>query len=240
MVVDDGADIELARGMHRDDPLGQHAGVLERDHVAAHADDGVDDRIAEFTAQGVAALAADAQDLDRLSRRLQLSRPTAHLARDVGVESAAQAAIRRDRNQEMHVILARSHQQRRRARAFRQAGGESGNHPFHALGIGSGAFGRDLGSAQLRRGDHLHGRRDLLRRRDAVDANPEVFQVGHEPLAPLPPSLGHPMKSSSRSDRDTPSVSRSCPRSDPFRCESRPGGPGRWPARPPTTPPRTA
>ena len=94
---------------------------------------------------------------------------------DVGVEAAAQAAIGGDDDQQQGArsIPAGSSQQRVRRSHRRASQGELNTRSI------SCAYGRLranalLRAAQLRRRDHLHGLRDLLRRLDRADAAPDV------------------------------------------------------------------
>ena len=50
---------------------------------------------------------------------------------------------------------------------------------LHALGIGARCLGLFLGTAQLRRGDHLHRRGDALGRFHRCDSDPKIFEAGH-------------------------------------------------------------
>jgi len=63
------------------------------------------------------------------------------------------------------------------------AAGQLGHHARHALGIGTRGDRLFLGAAQLGRRHHLHRRRDLPRRLDAVDPDLEVLEAGHAALS---------------------------------------------------------
>ena len=95
--------------------LGDVVGVGEAELLDALEVDAVDDLPAEVAAQAVGALAADADDLDRLAVAQQPLRVGARQPGDVGVEAAAQAALGRHDDQQMHLILAGADQQRRGA-----------------------------------------------------------------------------------------------------------------------------
>ena len=121
-------------------------------------------------AQDVVALAADDEDLDRLAFGQQPPRILARQPRDRAVEGAGKAALAGADDEQMHVLLARC---RRSAAARPAAGrrcGDVGEHRAHALGIGPRRHRRFLRAPQLRRGHHLHGLGDLLRRLHRGDA----------------------------------------------------------------------
>ena len=69
------------------------------------------------------------------------------------------------------------------------AGLDAGHHSvhqgFHTLSIGPGPLEQALRPGQLGRRDHLHHPRNLLGALDALDAVPDLFQIGHCPLDPF-------------------------------------------------------
>ena len=137
--------------------------------------DALDDQRGEVAAQDVVALLADADDLDRLAGGEKLADMVARKPRDLAVEAAAQAALRRADDEQMHVVLAGSGHQGRRIAAAAHRFGDVGQHGAHALRIGTRGLGGLLRATQLRRGDHLHRLGDLLRRLDRGDPVAEVF-----------------------------------------------------------------
>ena len=154
-------------------------GVGEFDAALARVADLASDAARKFAPQVIPALASDGQDLDRLALGLQAARKRARMPPDVRVERAGKTAISGDRHQQVVLVLARASQQRRRIWHIRNRSGERAQHALHAFSIGARGFRLRLGAAQLRSRHHLHGGGDLLRRFDAVDPGPEVFQRGH-------------------------------------------------------------
>ncbi len=98
----------------RDDLPGDRIGVDEADLLDLAQVDAVDDQRGVVAAQDVVALLADADDLDRLAVGQQLADVVAREAGDLRVEAAAQAALGRADDQQMHVVLAGAGHQRRR------------------------------------------------------------------------------------------------------------------------------
>ena len=178
-VVDHCADVEFAGLEHLGDFSGDRVGVLEAQPAPADIAVGADDRIGPVAAQQVPALAADADDFDRFARFGQLGGHLAGPAHDAGIETAAQAAVGSDRDEQVGPVVAGAGQHGRNAGPALQAGRQRAEHPVHALGIGPGSFRLLLRAAQLRGGDHLHRRRDLLRRLNARDAVAQVFEARH-------------------------------------------------------------
>src|SRR5262245_42912729 len=88
-VVEERRRVERTALEHQDDPRGDLVGDGKAE-AAADIVDRVDDQRAEIAAQLVAALAADAQDLDLLAVGLELADKGARAARDRRVEAAAQ------------------------------------------------------------------------------------------------------------------------------------------------------
>ena len=76
-------------------------------------------------------------------------------------------------------VLAGADHQRRAAVAALERGGEIGEHRLHARGVGPRRLGRRLRAPELRRGHHLHGLGDLLRRLDRGDAVAQLLQRRH-------------------------------------------------------------
>ena len=91
------------------------------------------------------------------------------------LKAPREAALAGADDEEMDLVLARADHQRRPALAALERRGEIGEHRLHARGIGTGGFGRALRTPKLRRGHHLHGLGDLLRRLDGGDAVAQVL-----------------------------------------------------------------
>ena len=127
----------------------------------------------------VVALAADAEDLDLLAVGDQRVGVLAGEPHDRGVERAAQAALGGADEQEMDAGRRRCRRAAAARRGCRDRGGDVAEHLLHALGIGTRRLGRRLGTAQLRRRDHLHRLGDLLRRLGRGDAVAQVLEAGH-------------------------------------------------------------
>ncbi len=130
-------------------------------------------------AQLVAAFSADAENLDLFSFAQKLIDQLPRTPDDVGVESAAQSAIRCCDDQKLHLLRAGAGQQFRRARIVLQRARQRGNHRRHLLGIGPRRLRRILRPLQFRCRHHLHGARDLARGLHAGDAVAECFQARH-------------------------------------------------------------
>ena len=135
-----------------------------------------DDLLVELAAELLVALAADAEELDLFALGDQRQRALARQTHDRGVEGARQAALAGADQQQMHLILAGTGQQRRRAGRTRGSGRDVGDHRVHFFRVGPRRFGGGLRTAQLGGRDHLHGLGDLLRRLGRGDADPHVFQ----------------------------------------------------------------
>src|SRR5579872_1682838 len=156
-VVDQDADVDLARGQHGGDADADVLRVAEFQSALAGEGDVAGDAAGEFAAQIVATLAADRQDLDGLAFGFEAARECAGRATDARVERAGEAAIGGDRDQQVVLLLAGAREQGRGIRHVGHGGGEGTQHAFHALGIGTRGFRLRLGAAQLRRRHHLHG-----------------------------------------------------------------------------------
>ena len=99
---------------------------------------------------------------------------------DVGVEAPAQPAVGRDHDEERASTSSRDLsfvQQRMRRRV--DAGGQAVEHPLHLRCVRPRLLNPLLRAAELRRGDHLHRLRDLLRRFHRANAAPDVEKRGH-------------------------------------------------------------
>ena len=136
---------------------------------------GVEDKVAELTAQHVAALLADAQDLDRLAVLLELVDALARGACDGRVEAAAQAPLGGGDDDKPGLFGAGADQHSRRPFMIGQVGGQRGDHSLHAFGVGPCRLGPFLGAPQPRRRHHAHGPGDFLGRAHAVDARAQVL-----------------------------------------------------------------
>ena len=127
----------------------------------------------------VEALLADAEDLHLLAVGEQAVDVLAGQPDDGRVERAAQPALGGADDQQMNLVLAGADHQRRTAFAALERRGEIGEHRLHAGGVRPRRLGRHLRAPELRRGHHLHGLGDLLRRLDGRDAVAELFQRRH-------------------------------------------------------------
>ena len=136
----------------------------------------LDDLLVEVAAELLVALAADAEDLDLFALADQRQRALAGQTHDRRIEGAGQSALAGAHQQQMHLILAGTGQQRRRTGRTRGRGRDVGDHRVHLFGVGPRRFGGGLRAAQLGGRDHLHGLGDLLRRLGRGDADPHVFQ----------------------------------------------------------------
>jgi len=79
----------------------------------------------------------------------------------------------------VHLILAGTRQQRRRAGRAGGGGRDIGDHRVHSFGVGPRRLRAGLRPAQLRGGHRLHGARDLLRVFHAGDAAADLGKGGH-------------------------------------------------------------
>src|SRR6266568_4133186 len=125
-------------------------------------------------AEIVAPLAAEEGQAQVLS--LVLAQEARRGADDVGVETPAEPLVRGDH--EEHDALAPAVQEEG-VGARIGAGSQIPQHLEHLPGVGPGREHGLLGAAQLGRGDHLHGLRDLLRALDAADPPADVDEGGH-------------------------------------------------------------
>ena len=129
-------------------------------------------------AQDVVALAADAEDLDRLAVGQQAA---AH-GRGRAARSCELKPPHRPRSAVQTTSRCTSSLPVPASSARRLAGaadaGRGWRAPRPCARIGPRRLGRLLRAAQLRRGDHLHRLGDLLRRLHRGDAVAEVFEAG--------------------------------------------------------------
>ena len=102
----------------------------------------------EGPAQGVIALLADAEDLDRLALAGEGVRVVAREAHDCGIEGAAQSALAGADDQQVNQVRAAA-DQKARALAIGRGAGQIGQHRFNLFGIRAGRFDRGLRAAQL-------------------------------------------------------------------------------------------
>ena len=79
----------------------------------------------------------------------------------------------------MHLVLTRSREQLRPLTARHRTRGKSCHHRIETLRIGPRVLGLVLRTAELGRGNHLHGLGDLPRRLDAVDPVSKVLETWH-------------------------------------------------------------
>jgi hypothetical protein len=97
---------------------------------------------------------------------------------DLAVERAGEAAVSRDRHDRGRALVFAPLEQR--DRAHRSGRPRDAAHQLeHAVGVGPHRLDPLLGAAQLRRGDELHGPRDLLRVGDRPDAALGVLNRRH-------------------------------------------------------------
>ena len=174
--VEQRADVELAGVETRQHLLGDVLGVDEAELTNAAQIEMLDDLLLEQAAELLVALAADAEEFHFLALRDQRLGALARQAHDRGVESAGQAALAGADQQQVNLVPAGAGEQRRRTGRACGGAGDIGDHRAHLVGIGARRLGRLLGAAQSRRGDHLHGLGDLLRRLGGGDADPHVFK----------------------------------------------------------------
>src|SRR5690606_2183440 len=93
--IEQRADVELAGVEERNHLRRDRVGIGEADLLHLAQIDPVDDHRAEIAAQYVEALLADAEDLDRLALGQKVPRMIARQTRDLAVETAAKATLRR-------------------------------------------------------------------------------------------------------------------------------------------------
>jgi hypothetical protein len=156
-VVDDGADVEFTGIEHGDDLRRHHVGFGEGDALAAKTLEAFDQIGTEVALDLLAALAAHGQDLHRLAVADQVGGQPPDVTHDGRVETATQTAIGGHHDDQVHVGLAGAGQHGGGTRLTGQRTRQGSQHPFHALGEGSGRFRRALGATELRGCDHLHG-----------------------------------------------------------------------------------
>jgi hypothetical protein len=94
---------------------------------------------------------------------------------DVGIEAAAQTAVRRDDNQQRTPGTLRR-KTKQRMRILIDARDQTVQHLQHPLGERARRNHPILRAFQPGRGDHLHRLGDLLRRLDRADPAPEIDQ----------------------------------------------------------------
>ena len=133
----------------------------------------------------VPALLADGDDLDRLALGEQVRRLGLGELGDVGVEATAQATFGGHHHQKMHLVLARPGQKPRRVLGVPHRGRELFHHRVEAFGVRPRHFRGLLSAAKLRRGDHLHGLRDLAGLFDRRDPVFQVLEIRHCLISPL-------------------------------------------------------
>src|SRR5690606_19360831 len=104
---------------------------------------------------------------------------------DEGVETAAEAAVRRHDDEKVNLVLARAAQKEGTVVANRDVADEAREHFGHLAGIGPAGLRLLLGAAQLAGRDHLHGRRYLPRGFHAGDAGSEVLKAWHPVSIPF-------------------------------------------------------
>ena len=113
LVVDQCADIELARLEHLGNTPADPGRRIESRRRLGDVLERIDDPVAEVTAQEPGALAPDDQQLDRLAVGGEDFVALACPPGDGTVEAAAQASVRRDENEQVHFVLAGAGKQRR-------------------------------------------------------------------------------------------------------------------------------
>src|SRR5262249_7261932 len=111
------------------------------------------------------------------------------LAQEVGVETAAEAAIAGQQDEVDATLLAASQQW---MRLLGEPGDDGREHLRELCGVGPRLLGGLLRTAQACSGDHLHGVGDLLRRADRADPLAEVLQAGHQAAKRVSNSLSAP------------------------------------------------
>jgi len=171
-------DVEFARGVAREQVVGDFASLLETEHLVLTQLMVGEDRVRVEATQHAALLAGEVE-AHGLALRLQLLRLSACGADDVAVERAGEAAFRGRDDEQVDLVLAGARQQRRDARTARQLARQAGDDRLQPLGIGTTGLRRFLRTAQLGGGDHLHRLGDLLGRLDRVDPDLEGLQRRH-------------------------------------------------------------
>jgi hypothetical protein len=139
-------------------------GALHR-HLAAHVLEVAD------------ALAADDVQRDGEPLPLEPREQRARLLDEVGVERPAEAAVRREQHDRRALRRRRLTEQRVLLRELRRV--EVGDDVGEGVGEGARRGHAVLGALHLRRGDHLHRLRDLLRVLHGLDAPAELATLGH-------------------------------------------------------------
>jgi len=141
----------------------------------------------------VVRLLAEGDQADRGALLLLLAQERAHGAVHVRVEPAGKALVAAHGDHD-DVLLVAPLEERMSGRAVLVRGDprrDGGERRLERRGVGTRREDAVLRAAQLRRRDHLHRLRDLLRVLHAADPAPDVDQVGHGRAARLPtrPSL---------------------------------------------------
>jgi hypothetical protein len=133
------------------------------------------DDLRPAAAEEVSPLAPDRQNLDRLT--LVLAHEGRRGLRQIRVEGPGQPLVGRDEHEQVARVAARVHQ--RVPEVLARLRGQVCQHLRHLHGEGARRDRALLRTLQLRRRDHLHGLRDLLRILDRLDAPADVEEVCH-------------------------------------------------------------
>ena len=173
------ADVERTLFVEPQDLLADVFRVLEGEHANAAQLDVFENLLLAQTAKLFVALASHAEEPHLLALARQYICALARKPHDRRVERAAQPALRRAHQQEMHAVASRSNQQSRRRAKIADRGRDIAENLHHLLGIGTRGLGHGLRAPQFRGRDHLHGLGDLLRRLGGGDAHAHVFEARH-------------------------------------------------------------
>ena len=133
-----------------------------------------------LTLQLVTALAADAENLDRLAFAFECLDVLARATDNIRVERTAEAAVGGRHDHEMYVVFSCADQKGRSPGILLQPARQTRNHCAHFFRVGARGFRRLLRAAQVGRGDHLHRLGDFPDRLHACDPVAVGFEAGHQ------------------------------------------------------------
>src|SRR5580692_4478429 len=130
--IEQRADIEFPGLEAGDDLVGDVLGVAEAELADRAQVEMLDDLLLEAAAQLLKSLAADAEELDLLALAHQRQRPLAGQPHDRRIECTAQATFAGADQQQVHLVIAGSGEQRRRPGRARGGSGDIRNHRIHS------------------------------------------------------------------------------------------------------------
>jgi hypothetical protein len=177
VVVDDHDAVDLALRVELGEPVRDADGVRVRRPVG-EVDPGLVDVVAP-EAKRRAALLPDDDPACALSLAARLALERKGPAEDLRVEGAGQAAVAGDRKDGDRADIALL-EQRELPRRGRPRGAD--HQLAHAVGVGAKRLDPSLRPPELRRGDELHGLRDLPRVADGAKAPLDVLDGGQSLL----------------------------------------------------------